>query len=126
MFKVIKENSPVATAKDGFMRVQDAVKGDFAFIHDAATVRYEVRTNCDLKVIKSTRSCGLSNPGLSMQLKPVGDWRHVRRRSPGRRSTERQPLHEGADGNRHSPTYEGALLRSPAGYVCDEEPKGLF
>ena len=50
MFKVIKENSPVATAKDGFMRVQDAVKGDFAFIHDAATVRYEVRTNCDLKV----------------------------------------------------------------------------
>ena len=62
MFKVIKENSPVATAKDGFMRVQDAIKGDFAFIHDAATVRYEVRTNCDLKVIMSTRSCGLSNP----------------------------------------------------------------
>ena len=62
MFKVIKENSPVATAKEGFMRVQDAIKGDFAFIHDAATVRYEVRTNCDLKVIKSTRSCGLSNP----------------------------------------------------------------
>ena len=62
MFKVIKENSPVATAKDGFMRVQDAIKGDFAFIHDAATVRYEVRTNCDLKVINSTRSCGLSNP----------------------------------------------------------------
>ena len=62
MFKVIKENSPVATAKDGFMRVQDAIKGDFAFIHDAATVRYEVRTNCDLKVIKSTWSCGLSNP----------------------------------------------------------------
>ena len=51
MFKVIKENSPVATAKEGFMRVQEAVKGDFAFIHDAATVRYEVRTNCDLKVI---------------------------------------------------------------------------
>ena len=50
MFKVIKENDPVATPMDGFMRVQEATKGNFAFIHDAATVRYEVRTNCDLKV----------------------------------------------------------------------------
>ena len=50
MFKVIKENIPVSSAKEGFMRVQEAVKGDFAFVHDAATVRYEVRQNCDLKV----------------------------------------------------------------------------
>ena len=50
MFKVVKENNPVASPKEGYMRVLEATKGDFAFIHDAATLRYEVRTNCELKV----------------------------------------------------------------------------
>ena len=50
MLKVIKDTGMVDSPKAGFMRVEEATKGDFAFIHDAATVRYEVRQSCTLKV----------------------------------------------------------------------------
>ena len=34
-------------AKDGFQRVLDDEEGTFAFIHDAAEIRYEYYNNCN-------------------------------------------------------------------------------
>ena len=36
------------TAKQGFDKVRKSLEGDFALIHDAAQIRYEVYNDCDL------------------------------------------------------------------------------
>jgi len=41
--KVIGETGPVDSVKQGFSRVLEHTEGDYAFIHDAARIRYEVR-----------------------------------------------------------------------------------
>ncbi|XP_066943797.1 ionotropic receptor 25a-like isoform X1 [Macrobrachium rosenbergii] len=46
ILKVIDETGPVATAEDGFKKVLDNEKGQFAFIHDASEIRYKVYHSC--------------------------------------------------------------------------------
>ncbi|XP_068205985.1 ionotropic receptor 25a-like isoform X1 [Palaemon carinicauda] len=46
ILKVIDETGPVATAEEGFDKVLDNEKGQFAFIHDASEIRYKVYHSC--------------------------------------------------------------------------------
>ena len=39
LLKVIKQTGPFKTPEEGFQRVDEALMGDFAFIHDASEVR---------------------------------------------------------------------------------------
>ena len=38
LLKVIKQTGPFKTPEDGFQKVDEALQGDFAFIHDASEV----------------------------------------------------------------------------------------
>ena len=38
---MIEESGPVETPQSGYSKVEAASEGEFAFIHDAAEVRYE-------------------------------------------------------------------------------------
>ncbi|XP_050676375.1 ionotropic receptor 25a [Leptidea sinapis] len=44
----IEASGPVADAKTGFHQVNEHTEADFAFIHDAAEVKYEITRNCNL------------------------------------------------------------------------------
>ncbi|ETN66475.1 glutamate receptor, ionotropic, invertebrate [Anopheles darlingi] len=44
----IESAGPVATAADGFGRVNERLDADFAFIHDSAEIKYEISRNCNL------------------------------------------------------------------------------
>ncbi|KFB41372.1 hypothetical protein ZHAS_00008953 [Anopheles sinensis] len=43
----IESAEPVATAADGFRRVNERLDADFAFIHDSAEIKYEISRNCN-------------------------------------------------------------------------------
>lgn len=45
ILKVINETGPVGSTKEGFGQVLEHTNGDYAFIHDAARIRYEVTIN---------------------------------------------------------------------------------
>lgn len=47
----INESIPVAKASEGFKLVNDHENADFAFIHDAAEIKYEVTINCNMTEI---------------------------------------------------------------------------
>ena len=51
ILKVIEQNDPVETPEIGFDKVEDAKGGDFAFIHDAAEVKYQYYQNCNFSEI---------------------------------------------------------------------------
>lgn len=48
ILQVIKDTGPVESFESGFKQVKSHTKGDFALIHDAAVIRYEVYNDCDL------------------------------------------------------------------------------
>ncbi|XP_042887113.1 ionotropic receptor 25a-like isoform X1 [Penaeus japonicus] len=48
ILQVIEETGPVSRAQEGFQKVLDNEDGEFAFIHDASEIRYEVYHSCDL------------------------------------------------------------------------------
>ncbi|XP_076046032.1 ionotropic receptor 8a isoform X2 [Oratosquilla oratoria] len=48
ILQVIEDSKPVLTASEGLARVEANDKGEFAFIHDASEIRYEVYHNCKL------------------------------------------------------------------------------
>ena len=43
ILKMITETGPVGTPQIGYSKVENATSGEFAFIHDAAEVRYRYR-----------------------------------------------------------------------------------
>ena len=45
---VINDTVPVNTADIGFAMVREHEEGNFALIHDAARIKYEVYNDCDL------------------------------------------------------------------------------
>ncbi|XP_053661514.1 ionotropic receptor 25a [Anopheles marshallii] len=47
ILSAIESAEPVATAADGFQRVNEHLDADFAFIHDSAEIRYEISRNCN-------------------------------------------------------------------------------
>uniref|UniRef100_A0A182QV01 Ionotropic glutamate receptor C-terminal domain-containing protein n=1 Tax=Anopheles farauti TaxID=69004 RepID=A0A182QV01_9DIPT len=47
ILSAIESAEPVATAADGFRRVNERLDADFAFIHDSAEIRYEISRNCN-------------------------------------------------------------------------------
>ena len=47
MFKTIKASGLAKDARDGFQRVLNDEEGTFAFVHDAAEIRYEYYNNCN-------------------------------------------------------------------------------
>uniref|UniRef100_A0A182NDI8 Ionotropic glutamate receptor C-terminal domain-containing protein n=1 Tax=Anopheles dirus TaxID=7168 RepID=A0A182NDI8_9DIPT len=47
ILSAIETAEPVATAADGFRRVNERLDADFAFIHDSAEIRYEISRNCN-------------------------------------------------------------------------------
>uniref|UniRef100_A0A182IMX8 Uncharacterized protein n=1 Tax=Anopheles atroparvus TaxID=41427 RepID=A0A182IMX8_ANOAO len=47
----IESAEPVASAADGFRRVNERLDADFAFIHDSAEIKYEVSRNCNFTVV---------------------------------------------------------------------------
>ena len=48
ILRVVQETGPVISVDDGFKNVLANTEGDYAFIHDAARIRYEVYNNCNL------------------------------------------------------------------------------
>ncbi|XP_050716691.1 ionotropic receptor 25a-like isoform X2 [Eriocheir sinensis] len=46
ILQVIVDSKPVLHAEEGFRRVLENEKGEFAFIHDASEIRYEVFQDC--------------------------------------------------------------------------------
>ena len=48
IYHAIQETGPVSSAAEGFKKVRDSLKGEFALIHDAAQIKYEVYNDCDL------------------------------------------------------------------------------
>ncbi|PSN54615.1 Ionotropic receptor 8a [Blattella germanica] len=48
ILQAITQTGPVENATIGFQKVIDQEEGKFAFIHDAAQIRYEVSRNCNL------------------------------------------------------------------------------
>ncbi|XP_045135403.1 ionotropic receptor 25a-like isoform X2 [Portunus trituberculatus] len=48
ILQVIVDSKPVLHAEEGFQRVRNNEKGEFAFIHDASEIRYEVLQDCQL------------------------------------------------------------------------------
>ncbi|XP_037780308.1 ionotropic receptor 25a-like [Penaeus monodon] len=48
ILQVIEETGPVSRAEEGIKKVLDNENGEFAFIHDASEIRYEVYHSCDL------------------------------------------------------------------------------
>nr|CAD7410937.1 unnamed protein product [Timema poppensis] len=48
ILQAITQTGPVETPAIGFQKVIDDEEGKFAFIHDAAQIRYEVSRNCNL------------------------------------------------------------------------------
>jgi len=51
LLKVIKQTGPFKTPEEGFQRVDEALMGDFAFIHDASEIRYQFYQNCNFTEI---------------------------------------------------------------------------
>ena len=51
ILKVIQDTGPVKSTAAGFKNVLDHPNADYAFIHDAARIRYEVYNNCNLTEI---------------------------------------------------------------------------
>ena len=51
ILKVIENNNPVEKPEEGFERVNEDTQGTFAFIHDAAEVRYQFYQNCNFTEI---------------------------------------------------------------------------
>uniref|UniRef100_A0A182V0A2 Ionotropic glutamate receptor L-glutamate and glycine-binding domain-containing protein n=1 Tax=Anopheles merus TaxID=30066 RepID=A0A182V0A2_ANOME len=47
ILSAIESANPVATAAEGFRRVNERLDADFAFIHDSAEIRYEISRNCN-------------------------------------------------------------------------------
>uniref|UniRef100_A0A182PW52 Ionotropic glutamate receptor C-terminal domain-containing protein n=1 Tax=Anopheles epiroticus TaxID=199890 RepID=A0A182PW52_9DIPT len=47
ILSAIESAVPVATAVEGFRRVNERLDADFAFIHDSAEIRYEISRNCN-------------------------------------------------------------------------------
>ena len=45
---MINDTVPVNTADIGFAKVREHTEGNFALIHDAARIKYEVYNDCDL------------------------------------------------------------------------------
>ena len=48
IYHAMQETGPVNSAYDGFKKVRESLKGEFALIHDAAQIKYEVYNDCDL------------------------------------------------------------------------------
>eukprot|EP00095_Tigriopus_kingsejongensis_P001374 snap_masked-scaffold1253_size52701-processed-gene-0.2 protein:Tk01374 transcript:snap_masked-scaffold1253_size52701-processed-gene-0.2-mRNA-1 annotation:"ionotropic receptor 8a" len=48
ILKIINDTGPVRTTQEGFDNVLKDHKGEYAFIHDAARIKYEVYNNCNL------------------------------------------------------------------------------
>lgn len=48
ILKVVKDTGMVASTQEGFDKVLAQFDGEFAFIHDAARIKYEVYNNCNL------------------------------------------------------------------------------
>lgn len=48
IFNMIKETGPVSSSSEGFAKVKENLQGEFAFIHDAAQIKYQVYDDCDL------------------------------------------------------------------------------
>lgn len=44
----INDSMPVASASEGFRKVNEHIDADFAFIHDSSEIKYEVSRNCNL------------------------------------------------------------------------------
>lgn len=44
----INDSMPVATAEEGFRKVDEHIDADFAFIHDSSEIKYEISRNCNL------------------------------------------------------------------------------
>ena len=51
---MIEGSGPVVTPEDGYRKVDESTKGDFAFIHDAQEIRYMYYQVCRIKWIKSS------------------------------------------------------------------------
>ncbi|KAA0202204.1 Ionotropic receptor 8a [Hyalella azteca] len=51
ILQVIEDTGPVATAEEAFKMVLDNTDGEFAFIHDAAQIRYELYHSCYLSEV---------------------------------------------------------------------------
>uniref|UniRef100_A0A336LSJ9 CSON003219 protein n=1 Tax=Culicoides sonorensis TaxID=179676 RepID=A0A336LSJ9_CULSO len=43
----INDSMPVKTPEEGYRKVNEAVNADFAFIHDAAEIKYQIARNCN-------------------------------------------------------------------------------
>lgn len=43
----INDSIPVKTAEEGYYKVNEAINADFAFIHDAAEIKYQIARNCN-------------------------------------------------------------------------------
>lgn len=48
ILKAIESSNPVTNASGGFKQVKEHFNADFAFIHDAAEIKYEISQSCDL------------------------------------------------------------------------------
>lgn len=44
----INDSVPVKNSSEGFGKVNERLDADFAFIHDAAEIKYEISRNCNL------------------------------------------------------------------------------
>ncbi|XP_044583719.1 uncharacterized protein LOC123264473 isoform X1 [Cotesia glomerata] len=51
IFQTIKTVGPVANASEGFEKVLESTKAEFAFIHDSAEIQYQVTKDCNLSEI---------------------------------------------------------------------------
>ncbi|XP_008546980.2 ionotropic receptor 25a [Microplitis demolitor] len=51
IFQTIKTVGTVANASEGFLKVLDSTKAEFAFIHDSAEIQYQVTKDCNLTEI---------------------------------------------------------------------------
>lgn len=48
ILSAIEASRPVVSAADGFRKVNEHIDADYAFIHDAAEIKYEISRNCNL------------------------------------------------------------------------------
>ncbi|KAJ8675501.1 hypothetical protein QAD02_011287 [Eretmocerus hayati] len=48
ILQAITQVGPVKTVDEGFQKVQDSEKAEFAFIHDSSEIKYQVTLNCNL------------------------------------------------------------------------------
>lgn len=43
----INDSMPVKSAEEGYRKVNEALNADFAFMHDAAEIKYQLARNCN-------------------------------------------------------------------------------